>query len=283
MEESTARKKPGVFLISQDKEYLAKVLGECEEAPSDYTILRSIKHLIDDFADEKKIGLTFVFIIEQNGRDVDTPALRDLKLNYPQIHFIVMLEKCEQSDLLRFQSMGVQNILLPPFEHVSLSREIATAIPNVPQFKRHPELFKRGQIRMDFLMPSDLSYVLGVNYLVSMLLKEFDYPVVDSRVNIPLACDEAVTNAILHGNNNDSSKKVRVQVYLSHSRFKIRIRDEGEGFNIVKLEDPTEGDNLLRSSGRGIFLMRSIMDSVEFKEGGRVVELEKKNCNTRKN
>jgi serine/threonine-protein kinase RsbW len=178
---------------------------------------------------------------------------------------------------LRLQSIGVHGILLPPFERISLLREIATAVPNVPNFKRHPDLMRRASVRLDFLIPSDLTYVLGINYHISNLLKEFGYPPQDTRVNIPLACDEAITNAIVHGNGSDPAKRVNIQIYVSPNRFRIRVRDEGKGFNLEDVSNPTRGEALLRSSGRGVYLMRNIMDAVEFKEGGRVVELEKRN------
>jgi serine/threonine-protein kinase RsbW len=137
---------------------------------------------------------------------------------------------------------------------------------------------RRSNVRMDFLIPSDLSYVIGVNYQISNLLKEFGFPPQDTRVNIPLACDEAITNAIVHGNRSDPARKVNIQVYVSPNRFRIRVRDEGDGFEVARVADPTHGEALLRPSGRGVYLMRNIMDVVEFKEGGRVVELEKKNA-----
>ncbi|HEU4928277.1 MAG TPA: ATP-binding protein, partial [Candidatus Krumholzibacteria bacterium] len=138
---------------------------------------------------------------------------------------------------------------------------------------------RRASVRVDFVIPSDLTYVLGINYHISNLLKEFAYPAQDTRVNIPLACDEAITNAIVHGNHSAGDKKVSIQIYVSPNRFRMRVRDEGEGFDVSRVADPTRGEALLRSSGRGVYLMRSIMDVVEFKEGGRVVELEKRNAN----
>jgi serine/threonine-protein kinase RsbW len=138
---------------------------------------------------------------------------------------------------------------------------------------------RRSNARMDFLIPSDLTYVIGVNYQISNLLKEFGFPPQDTRVNVPLACDEAITNAIIHGNRSNPEKKVSIQIYVSPNRFRIRVRDEGEGFDVAGVVDPTRGEALMRASGRGVYLMRNIMDLVEFKDGGRVVELEKKNAN----
>jgi serine/threonine-protein kinase RsbW len=190
---------------------------------------------------------------------------------------MAVLEGCDQQTSLRLHSIGVQAILLPPFNRINLSREIASALPNVPNFKRHPDLMRRSTVRMDFLIPSDLAYVIGVNYQISAMLKEFGFPPQDTRVNIPLACDEAITNAIIHGNRSNPDKKVNIQVYVSPNRFRMRVRDEGDGFDLASVDDPTRGEALLRPSGRGVYLMRNIMDSVEYKEGGRVVELEKKN------
>ncbi len=274
---NTRNRGPTVYIVSSDRKFLKRVLEECGDVPSDYKTFSSIADLSKTLSQIDKFNFAVVLIVEKSGQDVDAPALRVCKLDYPQIFFIVLLEKCEQRNLLRLQSLGVQNVLLPPFSDISISQEIATALPNIPQFKKHPDLLKRGQVRLNFLLPSDLSYVLGLNHFVSLLLKEFTYPVTDSRINIPLACDEAVTNAMLHGNRSDPEKKVSIQIYISHSRFKIRVTDQGEGFDIQGLENPTQGEALLRSSGRGIYLMKSIMDVVQFKDNGRVVEMEKRN------
>lgn len=268
---------PLVFVVSSDRAYMESVLAQCADVPQDYAVFPDIESLMRGLAARGRIGLAFAVIIEKSGRTVDAPALRLCKLEYPQLYYLLLLEECEQSSYLRFESIGIQSIVLPPFSDVSLTKEIATALPNVPQFKRHPDLMRRGLVRMDFLIPSDLSYVLGVNYLISMLLKEFSFPLTDCRINIPLACDEAITNAIIHGNKSDPEKKISIQIYVSGSRIKLRVKDQGEGFDVETVENPTQGKNLMRSSGRGVYLMKTIMDKVTYKEGGRVVELEKAN------
>jgi serine/threonine-protein kinase RsbW len=268
---------PQVFLVSSDAEYLESVLAQCRDVPETRTVFHGIYALMEALANTEKLGLVFAIVVERAAGSVDALALRQCKLDYPQVNFIVLVEDCEQRCYVRFQSLGVQSVLLPPFSEVNLKREIATALPNIPQFKRHPDLSHRGSARLDFIIPSDLTYVIGVNHLISLLLKEFSFPAPDYRINIPLACDEAITNAIIHGNNSDPEKKVGIQIYISASRIKIRIKDQGEGFDAHAVADPTEGANLLRPSGRGVYLMRSIMDVVEYKENGRVLELEKSN------
>jgi serine/threonine-protein kinase RsbW len=78
---------------------------------------------------------------------------------------------------------------------------------------------------------------------------------------------EAVNNAIMHGNKSDAEKKVRVRCELMPGWMVIVVCDEGKGFQPAKVRNPLHKKNLLRDSGRGIFLMRTLMDKVEFEIG----------------
>ena len=91
--------------------------------------------------------------------------------------------------------------------------------------------------------------------------------------NIMIAVTEAVNNAIKHGSKNDSTKNVCLFLTLDESTIKFRIEDTGEGFDFEHLPDPTSPENLEKPGGRGIFLMKHLSDEVDFREGGRVVEL----------
>jgi serine/threonine-protein kinase RsbW len=86
---------------------------------------------------------------------------------------------------------------------------------------------------------------------------------------------EAVNNAILHGNKSDSRKKVYLTCELSKERMILRVRDSGAGFEPHKIANPLDESNLMRESGRGIFLMRTLMDKVQyrFSEHGSEVEM----------
>ena len=271
-----------VYMVASDPSFYERVHTECSGLPAQDGRFPTVDALIAALAGERRISLAFVMLIEPGGQNIDIHALRRLRLEYPQLVILAILEECDQQSSLRLQSIGVQSILLPPFAQIDVAHEIETALPNVPRFKRHPDLMRRGSARMDFLIPSDLSYVLGINHEISLLLKEFGFPPQDVRVNIPLACDEAITNAIVHGNGSAGEKKVNVQIYISHSRFRIRVRDQGNGFDADAVANPLDQENLLKAGGRGVYLMRNIMDSVEYKDGGRVLELEKRNTNSDK-
>ena len=80
---------------------------------------------------------------------------------------------------------------------------------------------------------------------------------------IGMAVRECMVNAIVHGNGYSSHKKVRISVSRTPEQFMVRIADQGEGFDPGQLPDPLAEDNLMRHSGRGIFLMRAFMDDLQ--------------------
>lgn len=91
--------------------------------------------------------------------------------------------------------------------------------------------------------------------------------------NVLIAVTEAVNNAIKHGNKNDISKAVQIRVSDASDVFSIEIKDQGSGFDFDNLPDPTAPENLEKENGRGIFLMKSLADKVEFQNNGRQVIL----------
>ncbi len=101
----------------------------------------------------------------------------------------------------------------------------------------------------------------------------------EARFGIDMAVREAVTNAVLHGNQRDENKRVEVSFADSATALVITVRDEGAGFDPEAVPDPTAAQNLLKPSGRGILFMRSFMDAVEWQhhpQGGTVVRMTKK-------
>lgn len=96
---------------------------------------------------------------------------------------------------------------------------------------------------------------------------------------IDIAVREAVTNAMVHGNQEDETKSVEILFNCLGNALEIEVRDQGEGFDPSRVPDPTDPVNILKTSGRGIFLMRSFMDEVEWSlrpEGGSTVRMVKK-------
>jgi serine/threonine-protein kinase RsbW len=86
----------------------------------------------------------------------------------------------------------------------------------------------------------------------------------DAAFGIDMAVREAVTNAVLHGNQQDENKTVDVTLKSSPDAVEISVHDQGPGFNPEEVPDPTAEENILKASGRGIFFMRSFMDEVNW-------------------
>ena len=101
----------------------------------------------------------------------------------------------------------------------------------------------------------------------------------DQRHWIGLALREALANAIKHGNRLDPERQVEVSATVSSNEVKIRVADQGHGFDLQAVRDPLAPENRFRADGRGIFYMRRLMDSVEYLSSGShgtVVELTKR-------
>jgi serine/threonine-protein kinase RsbW len=95
----------------------------------------------------------------------------------------------------------------------------------------------------------------------------------DAYGNMLIAVTEAVNNAIHHGNKNDPDKFVRIGFESNNELLVFSVADEGLGFDPTTLPDPTDPANLDKVSGRGVFLMSNLSDSIKFEENGRKVLL----------
>jgi serine/threonine-protein kinase RsbW len=101
----------------------------------------------------------------------------------------------------------------------------------------------------------------------------------DAAYGVDMAVREAVTNAVLHGNRQDEGKAVEISFKSLPGAIEITVRDRGEGFDTRNVPDPTDPQNILKASGRGILFIRTFMDEVEWSrhpEGGTVVRMRKK-------
>lgn len=98
-----------------------------------------------------------------------------------------------------------------------------------------------------------------------------------SEIEIEMALREAIVNAVIHGNGENPRKRVYVEYrcYMD-GEVSITVRDEGKGFDSNAVPDPTTPENRLFTHGRGIYLMKTVMDEISFEEGGSVVRMRKR-------
>ena len=127
-------------------------------------------------------------------------------------------------------------------------------------------------IRLD--LPSSVQHVYLLDTIILEILKELEFDEETSE-QVSLAVIEAGTNAIKHGNQEDLDKSAHFEFIIQPERLTVIVQDEGKGFNREEVPDPLDPANILKSSGRGIFLMESCMDSVTFEQSGTIVKMVK--------
>jgi len=129
-------------------------------------------------------------------------------------------------------------------------------------------------IAVDLIIPSDPTEARRIQDSIEQLLHARHINEHDV-FSIKLALEEALVNAIKHGNQMDRAKKVRIAYQLHADRFEVLISDDGAGFDPGDVPDPTAFENLERPCGRGLMLMRHYMTAVAFNQSGNCVIMSK--------
>jgi len=127
-------------------------------------------------------------------------------------------------------------------------------------------------MRKDLNIPADLGSLRLVEKAIDEISLELD---LSDEVygNVLVATMEATNNAIIHGNNSDPAKIVRIEMLMEQKELKVHIEDQGHGFDYATVPDPTAPENLEKINGRGIFLMERLSDEILYLENGRIVVL----------
>ena len=123
-------------------------------------------------------------------------------------------------------------------------------------------------------LPSSTQFIYVLDAVISEVLREMGFDD-DTCEQVNLAVIEAGTNAIKHGNKEDPNKQAHFEFILSADKVTIVVQDQGDGFNRQEVADPLDPANLMKSSGRGIFLMETCMDSVDYEASGTIVRMVK--------
>ncbi len=127
-------------------------------------------------------------------------------------------------------------------------------------------------MRKDLNIPSEIGNLSLVEKAIDELSLELD---LSDEVygNVLVATMEATNNAIIHGNNSDPEKHVKIEILCEQKELQVHIEDQGVGFDYSTVPDPTAPENLEKINGRGIFLMERLSDEIVYLEDGRIVVL----------
>jgi serine/threonine-protein kinase RsbW len=145
-----------------------------------------------------------------------------------------------------------------------------------PASRERSDGVRETTCRFEANMPASAAAISAVTNGVTQVLAERNWPQ-DDIVAVELAFREALANAVRHGCRDDASQYVRCWVgYEEPGEVVLVVRDPGSGFDPAAVPDPLDAANRLNPGGRGIFLMRGLMDDVQFADGGREVRMRKR-------
>lgn len=122
-------------------------------------------------------------------------------------------------------------------------------------------------------LSSDPSNISKVETYVNQIADRYQLSQ-EKHANLMISLTEAVTNAIIHGNKQDRSKQVSIRLAQTRGGLAVRVSDQGRGFNVDSLPDPTSPERLLECGGRGVFLMNQLCDQIKYINGGSTVEMQ---------
>ncbi|MBE2209558.1 MAG: ATP-binding protein [Saprospiraceae bacterium] len=122
-------------------------------------------------------------------------------------------------------------------------------------------------------LPSDPRNIELVESFVQKVAEKYRLSP-DQFGNLRLSVTEAVNNAMIHGNGQDESKNVCIELHKRKDAIAVRISDEGRGFDYNNVPDPTLPENVCKCGGRGVFLMRNCSDRIDFRNNGSTVEMQ---------
>ena len=169
----------------------------------------------------------------------------------------------------------VSNYKNNEFTEDELKNLVETTLNHKAKFVDQKEAIQNLHEKIEFEVPSLISLMHGIlDYLMKRVEKTGIIKAENS--NLFVALDEAFVNAVKHGNKYDATKLVRITAEVSTKEARFTVEDEGDGFNVAEIPDPTDTTNLFKTSGRGVLIIHNVMDEVRYNERGNRLEMIKK-------
>lgn len=162
------------------------------------------------------------------------------------------------------------------FSEDELKNFVETTLNYKARFVDKKSIVQNWHEKIEFEVPSQISLMHSIlDYLMKRVEKSG--VINPENSNLFIALDEAFVNAVKHGNKYDATKLVRISAEVSTKEARFTIEDEGEGFNVAEIPDPTDTANLFKTSGRGVLIIHNVMDEVTYNERGNRLTMVKRN------
>ena len=204
------------------------------------------------------------------------PLLRDEVLGGTgAVPVIAVLSKPSPHLEIELLSAGAYDVIVQPVDVETMAEKIAQAVACHRAALEAMNLRRGIRKRLDMDLPSECNMVHRVVCHVVREARDFGFRSSHLRTAIPLALTEALVNAVKHGNDEAADKRVGLVVEIDVDGLQMTVWDEGAGFDPESIPRSIRPEDILKESGRGIFLIRAYMDEVEFSDGGRRIRMKK--------
>lgn len=262
---------------------------EVIEAPDGKVALTIVKNSAPD------VIVTDMQMPEMTGLDLIT----EVRKTHSHIPIVMMTSKGSEEMVIEALQTGASSYVSKRSLETGLIDTLQRVISAMQEVRKRSELMNRMQERVEtYSLENDVNLVLAMSRHLQSLLSDSWSLDRSDRMRTGTAIEEALLNAMYHGNLEISSelkerdheafyalaeerrhaapwihRRVHVRIWMTAHEAKIVIRDEGKGFDPSSLPDPTDPENLARPFGRGVMLMRAFMDSVTYNDIGNEVTL----------
>lgn len=265
-------KKAKILIIDHDAESRASLKRMLADRKHQVVVVSTGRQALDKI-EQEDFDLVISDLAAHQPDDIDSLQLIAQIGKKAPVPVVVSADAAEANVRKAFK-VGAANYLQRPYDKDDLEKIIEKTLSHKLRRVESAPILPHIRETIEIELPSDVRYLDGVlSYLVERAAK-FGIVRPDAS-NIFVALDEALANAIKHGNKGDASKIVRVRADISTREARFSISDEGEGFDVAAVPDPRDPANLFKPSGRGVMLIHHIMDDVRYNARGNEVTMVK--------
>ncbi len=259
---------PRQILIVDDHDDLASELSE---------VFRGVGNVVQTIDSRlKALSLGKLEDFDLIITDLDNEENFDSRLNgNSPACFPTITENPSENLKIKAFKICARNFNRGTLDETELKEFFDTILNFKTKFIDKAEFIQNIREKIEFEFPSTIAVMHTIlDYLMTRIEK---VGVINPETsNLFIALDEAFVNAVKHGNKFDAQKLVRITAEVSTKEARFTIEDEGEGFDVNSIPDPTNPENLFKSSGRGVMFIHNIMDEVKYNDRGNKLEMVKR-------
>ncbi len=263
----------GKILVVDDDEMICQLLRDILNRNNmDVVPAYNAKHALEELSRQKiDVVLTDVNMPGMNG----IVLMEEIKKLSPDLPVIIMTGGGTEEIAVKALQRGALNFCRKPFNIPEISSVIKKGLEAKKLSDKQKEIMHFLVVNFCFDIPSDVIYIKGLIHYIYQGAKQLGFPENEFTMRVRVAIDEAIVNAIRHGNKFDKNKRVKIDVTISPDKLQVKIIDEGNGFDVSAIPDPKDPENLHNEGGRGVLLMGYYMDEIKYNDKGNEVVLTK--------